>query len=115
MKIYNEKGFVQISKDVFAAITGGVATQCFGVKGMATKNITNDLVLLLRGEQMSKGVKVEFSGQTVNIELHIVVKYGINISVVCQSIINEVSFTVSRLTGVKVGSVVIFVDSIAAE
>ena len=115
MKIYNEKGYVQISKDVFASLTGCVATQCFGVKGMATKNITNDLVLLLRGEQMAKGVKIEFDNNTVNIELHIVVKYGINIAAACQSIIGEVSFTVARLTGIKVGSVNIFVDSISAE
>ena len=115
MKLYNDRGTIEITPEVFASLTGCVAMGCFGVKGMAAKNKASGIVSLLRGDNMTKGVKVVFADNMVAIELHIIVKYGINISAVCQSIISEVSYNVERLTGVKVSGVNIFVDSISAE
>ena len=40
---------------VFSNITGMAATNCFGVKGMAYRSMTDGLVHLLRREAMSKG------------------------------------------------------------
>ena len=40
MKLRTEKGEVTISNDVFSNITGGAATNCYGVKGMAIRSAT---------------------------------------------------------------------------
>ena len=75
------RGEVTISNAVFTAITGAAATNCFGVKGMAYRSMTDGLVRLLRREAMSKGVKVTYNDDnTVSIELHIVVENGVNIA-----------------------------------
>ena len=113
IKIHGEHGEITISNAVFTTITGAAATNCFGVKGMAYRSMTDGLVHLLRPETMSKGVKVTYnSDNTVSIELHIIVDSGVNIATVCRAIMSEVKYMVSKNTGVQVREVNVFVDSI---
>ena len=58
IKLQGKKGAITISDAVFTNITGNAATNCFGVKGMAFRSMTDGLVHLLRKEAMSKGVQV---------------------------------------------------------
>ena len=51
------KGAISISSSVVANITGNAATNCFGVKGMAYRSMTDGLVHLLRKEAMSKAAE----------------------------------------------------------
>jgi uncharacterized alkaline shock family protein YloU len=112
MKIQNNMGVIQISNDVFTTITGAVATSCFGVKGMAARSKKDGLVHLLRSESMAKGVKViHQEDDTVSIELHIIVDNGVNLHAVSRSIMNEVSYAVSKLTGAEVRAVDVYIDA----
>ena len=75
----SEKGEIIISSAVFTNITGAAATNCFGVKGMAYRSMTDGLVHLLRHEAMGKGVKVTYNDDSsISIELHIIVEHGVN-------------------------------------
>ena len=113
IKLQGEHGEITISNTVFTTITGAAATNCFGVKGMAYRSMTDGLVHLLRPETMSKGVKVTYnSDNTVSIELHIIVDSGVNITTVCRAIMSEVKYVVTCNTGVEVRDVNVFVDSI---
>jgi uncharacterized alkaline shock family protein YloU len=112
MKIQNEMGVIQIGNDVFTTITGAVATSCFGVKGMAARSKKDGLVHLLRSESMAKGVKViHQEDDTVSIELHIIVDNGVNLHAVSRSIMSEVSYAVSKLTGAEVRAVDVYIDA----
>ena len=112
MKLQNDLGEIRISNDVFTAITGSAATNCYGVKGMAVRSTTDGLVHLLKRESMAKGVKVyDNEDGTVSIELHIIVENGVNLMAVCRSIMSEVRYVVSKTTGVEVASVDVCVDS----
>ena len=112
IKVQTGQGEITISSAVFTTITGAAATNCFGVKGMAYRSMTDGLVHLLRREAMSKGVKVTYNEDgTVSIELHIVVENGVNIATVCRSIMSEVRYIVSRTTGADVRSVDVCIDS----
>jgi len=69
IKVQSQRGEISISSAVFTSITGAAATNCFGVKGMAYRSMTDGLVHLLRREAMSKGVKVTYNEDgTVSIE-----------------------------------------------
>ena len=112
IKVQSQRGEISISSAVFTSITGAAATNCFGVKGMAYRSMTDGLVHLLRREAMSKGVKVTYNEDgTVSIELHIIVENGVNLMAVCRSIMSEVRYVVSQTTGVEVASVDVCVDS----
>lgn len=113
VKIENEKGMISITGDVFTNLAGDAAGNCFGVKGMGARSKSDGLVHLLRRESMSRGVSVSFNDDgSVSLVLHIVIDHGVNIKVLAGSIMNEVSYKVSRATGVAVKKVDVCVDSI---
>ena len=112
IQLNSEQGAVTISSAVFSNITGMAATNCFGVKGMAYRSMTDGLVHLLRREAMSKGVKVTYNEDgTVSIELHIIVDAGVNLTAVSDAIMSEVRYAVGNMTGAKVRAVDVYVDS----
>ena len=112
LKFPSEQGEISVSSAVFSNITGMAATNCFGVKGMAYRSMTDGLVHLLRREAMSKGVNVIYNeDESISIELHIIVENGVNIPAVCRSIMNEVRYVVNKNTGAEVRAVDVFVDS----
>ena len=112
LKFHSEQGEISVSSAVFSNITGMAATNCFGVKGMAYRSMTDGLVHLLRREAMSQGVNVIYNeDESISIELHIIVENGVNIPAVCRSIMNEVRYVVNKNTGAEVRAVDVFVDS----
>lgn len=108
-----EGGSVQVSESVYTEIAGTAATNCFGVKGMAARSVTDGVYHLLRKESSGKGVKVFFhEDDSVTVELHVIVDHGVNLSAVGASIISEVSYVVKSTTGTEVRAVNVFFDSI---
>ena len=113
VNLTNEKGTISITNEVFTNLAGDAATKCFGVKGMAGRSKEGGPLQLLRRESMSKGVVVHFNDDdSISLELHIGVDQGVNISAVSRSIMNEVSYKLSRATGVPVKSVDVYIDTI---
>ncbi len=111
-----EKGGVAVNSNVYTNIAGIAATNCFGVKGMAVRSMTDGLVHLLRREAMSKGVLVTLNeDNSISIDLHIVVDHGVNLAAVCASIIAEVRYVVQTQTDTAVRTVNVFVDSITTD
>ena len=112
IEMQTEKGGIHVSSAVFTSIAGIAASNCFGVKGMAVRSMTDGLVHLLRKEAMGKGVLVNFhADNTISIDLHIIVDHGVNLPAVAKSIISEVSYVVEKTTETKVRAVNVFVDS----
>ena len=108
----NENGSVNVSTGVYTDIAGTAASNCFGVKGMAARSVSDGVYHLLRKESMGKGVRVTFhEDDTISIDLHIIVDHGVNISAVANSIISEVRYVVNKSTGTEVRAVNVYIDS----
>ena len=108
----NENGKISVSTSVYTDIAGTAASNCFGVKGMVARSVSDGLYHLLRKESMGKGVRVDFhEDETISIELHIMVDSGVNLSAVGASIISEVRYVVEKCTGTKVRAVNVYIDS----
>lgn len=113
VNIENDMGGIYITSDVITLLAGLAATSCFGVKGMVGTGKDGGPLQLLRRESMSKGVMVTNNNDgSVSLELHIGVDTGVNMSAAARSIIKEVSYKLSRSTGVPVRRVDVYVDSI---
>lgn len=117
VKIASDKGIIRISGEVFTSLVGAAATSCFGVRGMAKHSASDGLVHLLKREAMGKGVRVRYAedGESISIELHIIVNTGVNIPVICDAISSAVRYKVTQDTGVCVKDVDIFVDMVMPE
>jgi len=110
----NQSGTICIESAVYTTLAGFAATNCFGVKGMAVRSVTDGLVHLLRREAMSRGVRVSFNDDdTISIDLHIMVDRGVNLSAISESIIKEVRYNVTKATGTEVRAINVFVDSVS--
>ena len=108
----NESGSVNVSTSVYTDIAGTAASNCFGVKGMAARSVSDGVYHLLRKESMAKGVKVEFhEDESISIDLHIIVDNGVNLGAVGASIISEVRYVVNKCTGTQVRNVNVYIDS----
>ncbi len=108
VKKINSLGEIVIENDVIAKIAGMAATSCYGVVGMTDSK--GKIYNLFLGNSITKGVSISISDECLVIDLHIMIEYGVNISVMCESIIKSVKYNVENLTGCKVGAVNVFVD-----
>jgi len=110
------RGDIVILSDVITTLAGAAATNCFGVKGMAKRSMTDGLVHLLKREAMGKGVLVTYGeNEEISIELHIVVDYGVNIAALTRSIMDEVRYKVQTAIGREIKSVSVFVDAMMTD
>ena len=108
----NENGTVNVSSSVYTDIAGTVATNCFGVKGMAARSVKDGVYHLLRKESMSKGVNVTIhEDESISIDLHIIVDNGVNLTTLGESIISRVRYEVGKYTGTQVRDVNVYIDS----
>ncbi len=116
VKIATELGMVSLSAEYFAALVGSAASECYGVKGMASRGTIEGVrSLLFGGNFPEKGVRVSESSGKLNIELHIKVVYGVNIAAIVESIANKVKYAVEQSSGLAVRAVDVYVDELEAE
>lgn len=112
MNISNQNGSIYYSVDVLANIVGISTMECYGVVGMASKNASDGIWELLKGENLSKGVKINSKNDNLNIELYIIVEYGTKVSVIANNIIQKVKYNVENITGLKVSSITVNVQGV---
>ena len=107
-----EHGSINVNANVYTEIVGVAVSNCFGVKGMAARSVTDGLYHLLRKDAAGKGVKVQFhEDNTISIDLHIIVDNGVNLNAVGASIIEQVRYVVTSTTGTEVRAVNVYIDS----
>ena len=107
------QGSVSISSEVIAQYAGTSALECFGIVGMATVSMTDGLVKLLRGSSLTKGIKVSINnGNSIELDFHIIVSYGVSIKTVTDNLIYNVSYKVKELTGMNIDKIRVYVEGV---
>ena len=104
-KITTDLGKITIDDNVIANIAGISAMENYGIVGMASKNAADGLIELLKSDYLTKGIKVSTKDDVLVIDLHVVLEYGVRISVVAENIIDRVKFSVEKHTGLTVGKI----------
>ena len=111
-KFTTELGTVTVNEDVLLKVAGYSALECYGIVGMAAKRTTDGLVQLLGRENLGRGVRIRPAADSVNVDLFIIVEYGISISAVAANIIDTAKYKLEDLTGIKVEKVTVSVEDI---
>ena len=109
-KAYEKSGI----GEVVAIIAGLAATEVDGVDSMAG-NITNELVGKLGMKNLSKGVKVAVTEETVSVELSLNMKYGYSIPEVGEKVQDRVKSAIENMTGLSVLEVNIKIAGVSME
>ena len=105
-------GNIVIDSDVIANYAGSVAVECFGIVGMASVNVKDGLVKLLKMDSLATGISVKVANSKLTIDFHLIVAYGVNILTVSDNLISNVKYNVEELTGLQVEKVNIFVEGV---
>ena len=107
-----EKGSINISEDVVAALVKTVVMETDGVAELA--NAVGADVAELSGIKMNiRGVKVRFPEDKISVDVVITVKYGNNIVNVAQKVQEAVLSAVETSTGIEEAEVNVHVAGIA--
>ncbi|MDR1664798.1 MAG: Asp23/Gls24 family envelope stress response protein [Clostridiales bacterium] len=111
-KIQNEYGAVLVDNEVIARTAGVAAMECYGIVGMAARNMRDGLVQILKMESLTKGVRLNLQDNCLSIDLHVIVEYGTNITAITETLMSNVKYKVEDTIGITVNEVNIFVESV---
>ena len=106
-------GKIVISEEYLSKLIGNEVTSCFGLVGMVPSTNKQKLFSKLsKNEQLDTGIKVIVNTDSISVELHIVVTYGMNINAIAASITEKVKYVVKEATGIEVDRVIVKIDGI---
>ena len=110
----SELGNIRIADDVVKTIAAKVTADVEGVYKLAG-GVVDEVSRILGKKRPTNGVKVEVGEVECNIEIYIVVKYGYKIPEVAEEVQKNVLEEVSRLSGLKVVEVNVYVQNVKME
>ena len=94
-KFNTDLGSVTVNEEVILKIAGYSALECYGIVGMAAKRATDGLVELLGLDNIGRGVIIHIdSNNNVDVDMYIIVEYGISISAVAETLIDTVKYKI---------------------
>lgn len=105
-------GKILVDEDVLAKYAGSAAVECFGVVGMASVNVRDGIVKLLKKDNLRHGVNVVVEDGKLLIELHIIVAYEVSILAVSENLVDNVKYKVEKYTGMEVGKITVCVEGV---
>ena len=105
-------GNIVIEAEVIAQYAGSVAVECFGIVGMASVNVKDGLVKLLRRETITHGIQVTVNHNKLYLDFHVIVSYGVSILAVSDNLIDNVKYKLEQFTGLEVEEINIFVEGV---
>jgi len=105
-------GEIIIENEVIAKYAGSAAVECFGVVGMASVNVKDGIVKLLKKDNITHGVSVTINDDKLRIDLHIIVAYGVSIRAVADNLINNVRYKVEEFTGMEIDKINVSVEGV---
>ncbi len=107
----NIKGSIKISDDVVAMIAGAAAVEIDGVAGMST-GIAGEIYEFIGKKNPAKGVKIVSGENTVTVDLHIIVDYGVKIPEVAGAVQQKVKTAIEEMTGLEIPAVNVHVQGV---
>ncbi len=104
-------GSIHISPRAIATIAYQAARQSYGVVGLAPKNLVNELTQVVVKDP-TLGVEVHYDGDSINIDMYVIVEYGTRIKSVADSVSNTVRYQVERAVGMPVNQINIHIQGL---
>lgn len=106
---------VSVSDQALATIIGLSAHEVPGVVGMAPASFTEGIRRILGASQVDEGVVLARSadGRSADVDMHVVVAYGVNIPVVADSVRERVKYAAKLYAGVELKAIRVHVAGVS--
>lgn len=106
-----ELGAIRIHNSVIATIARLAALKVPGVVEMSG-SFAEGLASMVGKASFDRGIKVDMEDQKINLDLHIVIAFGVRIPQVAWRIQNDVRKAIEDMTGKKVGLINVIVQGV---
>ncbi len=104
-------GRIEVAPAAIASIVNHAVRQCYGVVGMANKNLADGIAHLL-SKDSRQGIEVTIEGKEITVDVYVIVEYGMRVSAVANSVKNTISFHIEEALGIPVAAVNVFVQGL---
>lgn len=101
----NAYGKISISDLAVAKVAAQAAVESYGIVDTVARRFSDTLAELLKKDAGGKGVRVVTSGNRITIDVSVVIKYGVSIEAVAESLKESVKYKVEKFTGMIVDMV----------
>ncbi|MCL2369919.1 MAG: Asp23/Gls24 family envelope stress response protein [Firmicutes bacterium] len=104
----NAYGRIMVTDEAISEVAGFSALDCYGIVDLVTKKFCENISQFFRKGKVrraSRGVKVLTNGDKIFIDLKVIVKYGVAIEAVAESLKKTVTYNVEKFTGMVVDTV----------
>lgn len=102
VKTNNIYGRIVISDKTIEKFIAKTSMDCYGIVEFVPSGIFDSVMSFLTLRSQSKGVRVKSNGDRITIEVSVVVKYGVSIKAVVESLKESIKYKVERFTGMIV-------------
>ena len=101
----NAYGKISISDLAIAKVASQAAVESYGIVDTVSHRFTDALAELLKKDAGGKGVKIMTQGNRIYIDVYVLIKYGVSIEAVAESLKEAIKYKVERFTGMIVDTV----------
>ncbi len=101
----NAYGKISISDLAIAKVASNTAMESYGIVEMVSRRFTDSLSSLMKKDGGGKGIKVTTSGNRIYIDVYVIIKYGVSINAVAESLKEAIKYKVEAFTGMIVDTV----------
>ena len=108
----SKTGRIEISPQAIATLAGEAVLRCYGVVGMANKNLIGGIADLLQPDRWGRGVEVRVRDGEVIVDLYVIIQYGTRISEVAHGVMHGVQYALEQALGVPVAEVNVHVQGL---
>jgi uncharacterized alkaline shock family protein YloU len=104
-------GSIHISPQAIATIAYQATMQSYGVVGLAAKNLLDGLANVIVKDP-THGIDVHYDGETIDIDIYVIVEYGTRIKSVAASVANTVRYKVEKAIGLPINNINVHVQGL---
>ena len=101
----NSYGKISVTDDSVALIVAHSALDVYGVVDLVSNKFTDSLREIFKKSYKPRGIKITTISDRINIDLDIILKYGVSINAVAESVRRVVKYNVEQFTGMLVDSI----------
>jgi uncharacterized alkaline shock family protein YloU len=105
-------GRIEVSPHAVATVVAEAVARCYGVVGMAHRELPRGLETILRRNHMPRGIRVRQRAGRLTIEVFIMVEYGTRIREVGRNVAESIQFAVQGSLGVPVEQVIVNIQDL---
>ena len=102
LRTSNKYGKISITDDAVAMVCSQVASECYGVVELVSRRLSDNLNRVWGKAQYGKGIKIATVDNLMFIEVFGILKHGVNIEAVKESIKECIIYTAQTFTGMRV-------------